>query len=48
MSDVSLGATVAGLVICIALSAFFASTETALMSINRYRLRHLASRAEAV
>jgi Mg2+/Co2+ transporter CorB len=44
MSDVSVGACVAGLAICIALSAFFASTETALMSINRYRLRHLASR----
>jgi Mg2+/Co2+ transporter CorB len=30
------------LVVCIALSAFFSSTETALMSINRYRLRHRA------
>jgi Mg2+/Co2+ transporter CorB len=47
MTDVSLGASLAGLVICIALSAFFASTETALMSINRYRLRHLASRGHA-
>ncbi|SRR5579871_5130483 len=32
----------AGLVVCIVLSAFFSSTETALMSVNRYRLRHLA------
>ena len=47
MSDVSLGVSLAGLAICIALSAFFASTETALMSINRYRLRHLASRGHA-
>ena len=30
------------LILCVALSAFFSSTETALMSINRYRLRHLA------
>jgi len=30
------------LVLLIALSAFFSSTETALMSINRYRLRHRA------
>jgi Mg2+/Co2+ transporter CorB len=30
------------LVVLLALSAFFSSTETALMSINRYRLRHRA------
>jgi Mg2+/Co2+ transporter CorB len=30
------------LVLLVALSAFFSSTETALMSINRYRLRHRA------
>jgi len=30
------------LVVLVALSAFFSSTETALMSINRYRLRHRA------
>lgn len=30
------------LVLCILISAFFSSTETALMSINRYRLRHLS------
>ncbi|MBS0375449.1 MAG: HlyC/CorC family transporter [Proteobacteria bacterium] len=47
MSDVPLGVSIAGLVICIVLSAFFSSTETALMSINRYRLRHLASRGHA-
>jgi len=28
--------------LCLALSAFFAGSETALMSLNRYRLRHLA------
>ncbi len=47
MSDVPLGVWLAGLVLCIVLSAFFSSTETALMSINRYRLRHLASRGHA-
>lgn len=30
------------LVVLIALSAFFSSSETALMTLNRYRLRHLA------
>lgn len=42
IQDVPLGllfAIIAGLLL---LSAFFSSTETALMSINRYRLRHLA------
>jgi Mg2+/Co2+ transporter CorB len=33
---------VAILLLLIAMSAFFSSTETALMSVNRYRLRHLA------
>ncbi|HEU5398791.1 MAG TPA: CNNM domain-containing protein, partial [Gammaproteobacteria bacterium] len=28
--------------LCLLLSAFFAGSETALMSLNRYRLRHLA------
>jgi Mg2+/Co2+ transporter CorB len=31
-----------GLLVCILLSAFFSGTETALMSLNRYRLRHRA------
>ena len=30
------------IIVLIVLSAFFSSTETALMSLNRYRLRHLA------
>jgi Mg2+/Co2+ transporter CorB len=33
---------VVSIVILLALSAFFSGTETALMSLNRYRLRHLA------
>jgi Mg2+/Co2+ transporter CorB len=42
MTDLSVTSMVVIIVILIALSAFFASTETALMSLNRYRLRHQA------
>jgi len=42
MSDLSIGALVTIIVVLIVLAAFFASTETALMSLNRYRLRHQA------
>jgi Mg2+/Co2+ transporter CorB len=42
LQDIPLPWLFAILVACIALSAFFSSTETALMSINRYRLRHRA------
>ena len=42
MTEISVGAQIGILILCIALSAFFSSTETALMSINRYRLRHRA------
>ena len=42
MNDVPLGTLFSLLVLLLLLSAFFSSTETALMSINRYRLRHRA------
>ncbi len=42
MGDLPLGTLTILLVTAIVLSAFFSGTETALMSINRYRLRHLA------
>ena len=42
MQDVPLPWLAGILVLLVALSAFFSSTETALMSINRYRLRHRA------
>jgi len=42
LSDLSVASMVAIIVVLIGLSAFFASTETALMSLNRYRLRHQA------
>lgn len=42
MNDVPLGTLFSILVLLLLLSAFFSSTETAMMSINRYRLRHRA------
>jgi Mg2+/Co2+ transporter CorB len=38
----SIGLLVILIVVLLVLSAFFSGTETALMSLNRYRLRHLA------
>jgi Mg2+/Co2+ transporter CorB len=40
--DIPLGALFGSLLFLLACSAFFSGTETALMSLNRYRLRHLA------
>ncbi|HEX6993518.1 MAG TPA: CNNM domain-containing protein [Gammaproteobacteria bacterium] len=40
--DVPLGLLFGLLIVLLILSAFFSSTETALMSLNRYRLRHEA------
>ena len=42
MGDLPLSSLTALLVLAILLSAFFSGTETALMSVNRYRLRHRA------
>jgi Mg2+/Co2+ transporter CorB len=42
MGDLPLSALGILLLVLIGLSAFFSGTETALMSVNRYRLRHLA------
>src|SRR5580700_1725078 len=42
MQHPSLGVLFAGLGILLLLAAFFAGSETALMSLNRYRLRHRA------
>ena len=41
MSDIPLSALFGALALLILLSAFFSGSETALMTINRYRLRHL-------
>ncbi len=44
MSEIPLWAQLLGLAALILCSAFFSMTETALMAINRHRLRHLANR----
>lgn len=43
MGDISTGLLFALLAILILISAYFSSSETGMMSLNRYRLRHLAS-----
>jgi len=42
LSDVPLGVLFGALIILILLSAFFSGSETGMMALNRYRLRHLA------
>ncbi|ANJ68103.1 magnesium/cobalt efflux protein [Halothiobacillus diazotrophicus] len=44
MNEIHLGVLIAALIVLILVSAFFSSSETALISLNRYRLRHLAKR----
>ncbi len=46
MTETTLWLMLGGLVLLILLSAFFSSSETALMAINRYRLRHLAEQGK--
>lgn len=42
IEDIPLGALLSLLAVLLLLSAFFSGTETALMTVNRYRLRHRA------
>jgi Mg2+/Co2+ transporter CorB len=42
LDEIPLGALFAALLLLILLSAFFSGSETGLMTLNRYRLRHLA------
>lgn len=42
MEDIPLHVLIEALILMILLSAFFSASETAMMSVNRYRLRHLA------
>ncbi|MFT5504082.1 MAG: Mg2+/Co2+ transporter CorB [Gammaproteobacteria bacterium] len=44
MNDIPISFLFALLVILIAMSAFFSGSETGLMSLNRYRLKHLADK----
>lgn len=55
MEDIHIGVLIGTLIFLVLLSAFFSASETGLMSLNRYRLRHLvrikhpgAIRAEAL
>ena len=43
MDDISLGALFGILFLLILLSAFFSSSETGMMALNRYRLRHMVN-----
>lgn len=43
MDDISIGALFSILAVLIIISAYFSSSETAMMSLNRYRLKHLAN-----
>ena len=43
MEDIPIGSLYGALVVLILLSGFFSSSETGLMAINRYRLKHLAN-----
>ncbi|MBY5922858.1 HlyC/CorC family transporter [Ferrimonas balearica] len=44
MDDIPTGSLLLILALLILISAFFSGTETAMMSLNRYRLRHLAQK----
>ena len=46
MNDISTGVLLTLLFILILLSAFFSSSETGLMSLNRYRLKHMADKGQ--
>ncbi|WP_366919569.1 HlyC/CorC family transporter [Hydrocarboniphaga sp.] len=46
MNDIPLAVLVAALIACLLLSGFFSGSETGLMTLNRYRLRHRAQQGE--
>src|ERR1043165_8779206 len=46
MDDISLETLAAVLAVLLVTSAFFSLAETAMMAVNRYRLRHRAQRGE--
>jgi len=43
LDDTSLGALFGSIILLIILSAYFSGSETAMMALNRYRLKHLAN-----
>ncbi|MDA8093581.1 MAG: HlyC/CorC family transporter [Betaproteobacteria bacterium] len=42
MNDIPIGVLLGALVVLLLLSAFFSTSETSMMALNRYRLKHLA------
>ena len=42
MDNIPIGLLILALIICLAFSAFFSASETAMMSLNRYKLKHQA------
>lgn len=44
MDDIPLGTLIAALVVLLLVSGFFSISETSMMALNRYRLRHLVQR----
>jgi Mg2+/Co2+ transporter CorB len=46
LNDLSLAVLIAALLVCIIVSGFFSGSETGLMTLNRYRLRHRAQSGE--
>lgn len=47
MDSIPLSTLVISLIICLVLSAYFSSSETGLLSLNRYRMRHLAEKGHS-
>jgi Mg2+/Co2+ transporter CorB len=47
MSDISLDSLFLILIILLFMSAFFSGSETALMSVNKYKLKHRVKNREA-
>ncbi|MBT3565533.1 MAG: DUF21 domain-containing protein, partial [Gammaproteobacteria bacterium] len=43
MDDPSIGALFGATILLVILSAYFSGSETAMMALNRYRLKHLAN-----
>ena len=43
MDDLSVGALTGAIFVLVVLSAYFSGSETAMMAMNRYRLKHLAN-----
>ncbi|EIT68048.1 MULTISPECIES: HlyC/CorC family transporter [Hydrocarboniphaga] len=46
MNDLPLAVLIAALLVCMLVSGFFSGSETGLMTLNRYRLRHRAQQGE--